>query len=36
MGRAGHGLAYGAGDTQHGMVLISISGLHSKEQSANE
>ena len=31
MGRTGHGFADGARDTQHGMVFISVSGLHSKE-----
>jgi hypothetical protein len=31
MGRARHGLAYGARDTQHGVVLISISGMDSKK-----
>src|SRR5438477_11316172 len=30
------GLAYGAGDTQHGVVLVRVSRVDSKEQSADE
>jgi hypothetical protein len=36
MGRAGRGLAHGAGNTQHGMVLVRVGGVDSKEQSADE
>jgi len=31
MGRASDGLAHGAGDTQYGMVLVSLSSVDSKE-----
>lgn len=31
MGRASDGLAYGTRDTQHGVVLVSISGADAKE-----
>ena len=33
MGRAGRGPAHGAGDTQHGVVFVRVSGVDSKEQS---
>jgi hypothetical protein len=36
MGRASRGLAYGAGDPQHSMVFVSVSGMDSKEQPADE
>ncbi len=36
MGRACHGFAHGAGDTQHGVVFVSISGMDAKEQGADE
>jgi hypothetical protein len=36
MGRARDGLTYGARDTQHGMVLVSISGVDAESQSPHE
>ena len=31
MDRARHGLAYGARDTQHGVVLVSVCRMDTKE-----
>ena len=36
MGRTGHGLADGAGDTQHGVVRLSVGGMDAAEQSLDE
>jgi hypothetical protein len=36
MGGTCGGLAYGVGDTQHGVVLVRVSRVDSKEQSADE
>jgi hypothetical protein len=36
MDRARYGLAYGAGDTEHGIVLVSISGVYAEKQSPDE
>jgi hypothetical protein len=36
MGGTRCGLAYGAGDTQYGVVLIRVRGLDSTKQSIDE
>jgi hypothetical protein len=36
MGRARHGVAYGASDTEHRVVLIRVSGMDAKKQSTDE
>lgn len=36
MGRTGRGATHGAGDTQHGVVWVSVSGMDTAEQSFDE
>ena len=36
MGRTGHGLADGAGNTQHRVVWVSISGVDAAKQWLDE
>ena len=36
MGRARRGFADGAGDTQYGVVWVSVSGMDAAEQSLDE